>query len=208
MGPVLEVEIGAHRLPGSLAIPDHASGLVIFAPGGRPSRRSARTVHVAERLRARGLATLVFDLLTRREVEEGENALDAALLADHLGEAVSWARADARLGAARIGLFGANSGAAAAIIAAADRSDDVGAVVCRGGRLDLAGGALERVRAPTMLIVGGMDHATASLNAAAARRPRSGHPPRRRLVQRLSARRAPRPSPAFVMAPPHGARIA
>jgi dienelactone hydrolase len=122
---------------------------------------------VAGRLAERGFATLLFDLLTEGEARERTNVFDIDLLAGRVVDAVDWVRAQDVLGALPIGLFGASTGAAAALVAAARAPGDVAAVVSRGGRPDLADRALPRVRAPTLLIVGGADHGVIELNEQA-----------------------------------------
>jgi putative phosphoribosyl transferase len=164
------VSIGPSRLEGRLAIPERASGLVIFAHGSGSSRFSPRNIQVADALQRRGLATLLFDLLTERESADRRNVFDIPFLARRVGEAIQWARDERRTAALPIGLFGASTGGGAALAAAAAASRDVRAVVSRGGRPDLAGEALSRVRAPTLLIVGGADLDVLELNRAAAAR--------------------------------------
>jgi putative phosphoribosyl transferase len=159
--------IGARLLEGELATPPDAKGLVLFAHGSGSSRLSPRNTHVAEALQSRGFATLLFDLLTEAEAPDRRRVFDIPLLAARLGEALDWARAGAP--SLPLGLFGASTGAAAALVAAAS-APDVAAVVSRGGRPDLAGDALERVGAPVLLIVGGADHAVLDLNRAALAR--------------------------------------
>lgn len=161
------VEILPRGLPGLLTVPPGASGLVVFAHGSGSSRLSPRNQHVARGLNAAGLGTLLFDLLLAEEAEDRRNVFDIPLLAGRLEEALDWLGSGpyARLA---IGLFGASTGAAAALIAAARRPDAVAAVVSRGGRPDLAGNALARVRAPTLLIVGGYDDVVIELNQAAS----------------------------------------
>ena len=154
-------------LPGDLTLSKGVTGLVIFAHGSGSSRMSPRNRAVAAALAQAGLATLLFDLLTDPEAADRANVFDIPLLAARVAEAVGWARAEPRLAGLGIGLFGASTGAAAALVAAADRPDDVGAVVSRGGRPDLAGAALERVAAPTLLIVGGADDGVIDLNQQA-----------------------------------------
>ncbi len=161
------------RLEGELAIPEAPIGLVIFAHGSGSSRHSPRNRYVAQSLRSSGrLATLLVDLLSEAEGKEdlrtGRLRFDVELLAGRVLAAVAWARDDARVGALPIGYFGASTGAAAALIAAATRPDDVAAIVSRGGRPDLAGPrALVLVRAPTLFIVGGEDHLVLDLNREA-----------------------------------------
>ena len=165
------VRKGDIRLPGDLLVPPHAAGLVIFAHGSGSSRHSPRNRAVAESLAASGLATLVFDLLTdaeeRIDRRTAELRFDIELLAGRVLTAVDWAGIDPRVGTLRVGLFGASTGAGAALVAAAERRARVHAVVSRGGRPDLAGPALERVAAPTLLVVGERDEEVISLNREA-----------------------------------------
>jgi pimeloyl-ACP methyl ester carboxylesterase len=161
------VTIGPRRLEGLLTIPEGAKGLIIFAHGSGSSRLSPRNTYVAERLQGRGMATLLFDLLTDEEARDRRNVFDVPLLASRLEEAVTWTRADAEVAAFEIGLFGASTGSAAALVAAADIPEQVSVIVSRGGRPDLAGGALLDVRAPTLLIVGGDDTGVLELNRGA-----------------------------------------
>lgn len=165
----LEVTVGTFRLPGFLNIPDRASALVVFAHGSGSSRFSSRNRQVSEALNKAGLATLLFDLLHPGEEAANNRArvFDIRFLADRLCDAVEWAQAAFGEPKARMGLFGASTGAAAALVAAADLGQEIGAVVSRGGRPDLAGGALARVKAPTLLIVGGHDHGVVELNRLA-----------------------------------------
>jgi dienelactone hydrolase len=168
-----EVEIGGEhvQLQGSLEIPAHASGLVLFAHGSGSSRHSSRNRYVARKLQEAGLATLLFDLLTRDEERidalTGHLRFDIGFLASRLRMATHWTIQSDRTAAFRIGYFGASTGAAAALIAATDVDAEIGAVVSRGGRPDLAGDALGRVLAPTLLIVGGADEPVISLNEEA-----------------------------------------
>lgn len=154
-------------LSGDLTSSEADTGLVIFAHGSGSSRMSPRNRAVAAALAQAGLATLLLDLLTEPEAANRANVFDIPLLAARVADAVDWACAELRHAGRRIGLFGASTGAAAALVAAADRREDVGAVVSRGGRPDLAGDALELVVAPTLLIVGGADHAVIGLNEEA-----------------------------------------
>lgn len=156
------------RLGASLAIPDQPRGIVLFAHGSGSSRFSRRNRYVAEVLQGVGLATLLMDLLTPGE-EEAERftrhlRFDIELLADRLGAAVQWVSRQPETGNLSLGLFGASTGAAAALVAAARDPDRVAAVVSRGGRPDLAAAALADVRAPTLLIVGGADEVVLDLN--------------------------------------------
>jgi dienelactone hydrolase len=161
------VHIGPKRLEGLLALPDGAQALVIFAHGSGSSRLSPRNAHVAEALNGRGLATLLFDLLTEAEAMDRANVFDIPLLGERVAEAVRWAEADEDTAALAIGLFGASTGAAAALVAAAAMPGSVLAVVSRGGRPDLAASVLDQVRAPTLLIVGGADYVVIELNEKA-----------------------------------------
>ena len=161
-------------LVGDLGIPDDAQGLVIFAHGSGSSRMSPRNRAVAAALWSGGLATLLLDLLTRDEelIDERtrEHRFDIDLLAQRLVATIDWASREEELQQLPIGLFGASTGAAAALVAAAQRPALIKAVVSRGGRPDLAGAALEQVHAPTLLIVGGHDVAVIHLNREALRR--------------------------------------
>jgi dienelactone hydrolase len=165
------VAAGPATLEGALGVPLGAYGIVAFAHGSGSSRLSPRNRFVAAQLRAAGLATLLFDLLTPAEeaidVQTRQLRFDIGLLAERLVCATGWLSQQPAVGRLRIGYFGASTGAAAALIAAAQLPDLVGAVVSRGGRPDLAGQMLERVRAPTLLIVGGDDQPVIELNRAA-----------------------------------------
>jgi putative phosphoribosyl transferase len=161
-----DIEILPRRLPGLLTLPEGAKGIVVFAHGSGSSRLSPRNQHVARGLNQAGLATLLFDLLLPEEAEDRRNVFDIPLLATRLEEALDWL-GNSPLAPLPIGLFGASTGAAAALIAAARRPDAVAAVVSRGGRPDLAAGALPRVTAPTLLIVGGYDDVVIELNEGA-----------------------------------------
>jgi len=161
------VHIGPRRLEGLLTVPDGAQELVIFAHGSGSSRLSPRNAHVAEALNGRGLATLLFDLLTEAEAKDRANVFDIPLLGGRVMEAVRWAEADEDAAALAISLFGASTGTAAALVAAAEMPDSVLAVVSRGGRPDLAEAVLDQVRAPTLLIVGGADYIVIELNKKA-----------------------------------------
>ena len=162
------VRVGAKALEGFLRIPEGAFCLVIFAHGAGSSRLSPRNNFVAEQLGKRGIATLLFDLLTEPEAQERANVFDIPLLSQRVLEAVNWVRAESQTAHFPLGLFGSSTGAAAALVAAASQADEVAAVVSRGGRPDLAGGALPEVRAPTLLIVGSADHGVIELNESAA----------------------------------------
>lgn len=164
------VRIGPKQLEGFLTVPELAHGLIIFAHGSGSSRLSPRNTYVAEHLQQRHMATLLFDLLTGEEASDRKNVFDVPLLASRLVEAIAWAGADAEAGALDIGLFGASTGSAAALVAAAKIPDEVDVIVSRGGRPDLAGAALSKVRAPTLLIVGGDDTVVLELNRDALAR--------------------------------------
>ncbi|MDZ7828532.1 MAG: alpha/beta hydrolase [Halofilum sp. (in: g-proteobacteria)] len=161
------VEVGSMRLEGLLVLPEGAAGLVIFAHGSGSSRLSPRNTRVAHALNDAGLGTLLFDLLTETEARDRANVFDIPLLGNRVAEAVEWASADTATAGLPLGLFGASTGAAAALVAASERPDDVQAVVSRGGRPDLAGPVLDRVRAATLLIVGGADSGVIELNEQA-----------------------------------------
>ncbi len=158
-------------LTGDLTVPPRAQGLVLFAHGSGSSRRSPRNRRVAALLQEAGLATLLFDLLTPSEEAvdalTGEHRFDIDHLAARLVGATDWAASQPETRWLRLGYFGASTGAAAALVAAALRPDAVQAVVSRGGRPDLAGSYLYRVRAPTLLVVGGRDEEVLQLNRTA-----------------------------------------
>jgi dienelactone hydrolase len=164
------VPLGSLTLPGTLAWPDHPSGIVLFAHGSGSSRLSPRNLAVAHQLRSAGLATLLFDLLTPHEAEQRTNVFEISLLARRLRAATDWVVTQPEVAGLVPGYFGASTGAAAALQAAAAPGVPVGAVVSRGGRPDLAGDALPLVRAPTMLIVGSRDEVVLELNRQAYRR--------------------------------------
>jgi putative phosphoribosyl transferase len=158
---------GAVRLAGYLAVPDNPRGIVIFAHGSGSGRHSARNRHVAGILNDAGLGTLLFDLLTPGEELNRANVFDIGLLAGRLAEVTGWLRAQPGAAAAAIGYFGASTGAAAALWAAAEPGASIAAVVSRGGRPDLARPRLAAVTAPTLLIVGGHDEVVLDLNRRA-----------------------------------------
>jgi putative phosphoribosyl transferase len=170
-GTFVKIPAGRVILEGDLVIPPSAIGIVLFAHGSGSSRRSRRNRAVAHTLRDGGLATLLFDLLTaEEEAEDATTArlrFDIALLAGRLGHATDWIAHFQDTNQLCIGYFGASTGAAAALVAAAEHPELVAAIVSRGGRPDLAGGALRRVRAPTLLVVGGNDTHVLDLNFAA-----------------------------------------
>lgn len=165
---VIPVEVGPLALKALLGVPENACGLVIFAHGNGSGRLSPRNNHVASRLRETGLATLLLDLLTPEEEEDRANVFDIPLLASRLVVATDWVAGQPEIGALPIGYFGASTGAGAALLAAAIETSRVRAVVSRGGRPDLAGEALGRVRAPTLLIVGSLDGPVITINQDAA----------------------------------------
>lgn len=155
-------------LPGDLVVPPSAYGLVIFAHGSDSSRHSPRNQYVAKVLNDEGLATLLFDLLSAKEASDRRNVFDIPLLAERLTAARAWARKREDVSALPAGYFGASTGGAAALWAVGDGTDDVAAVVSRGGRVDLAGERLTRVTAPTLLIVGERDPDVLDLNRQSA----------------------------------------
>ncbi|HLZ71811.1 MAG TPA: alpha/beta family hydrolase [Dehalococcoidia bacterium] len=168
------VQAGDAQLVGDLTLPEQAKALIAFAHGSGSSHRSPRNRQVAAALNVVGFATLLFDLLTPAEADVDERSaahrFDIPLLGQRMIGAVDWLGRTAETRALPIGLFGASTGAAAALLAAAARPKAVGAVVSRGGRPDLAGAALTRVQAPVLLIVGGDDRAVIELNRQALAR--------------------------------------
>ncbi len=171
---------GAHHLVGDLVLPDAATGLVLFAHGSGSGRHSARNRKVARRLQDAGIATLLFDLLTPEEEEVDlhtrQHRFDIPLLTQRLQDATAWAASDPPLQGLPIGYFGASTGAAAALIAAARLGRQIGAVVSRGGRPDLAGPVvLSEVQSPTLLIVGSSDPVVVQLNRHAGQHLRVEH---------------------------------
>ncbi|MFJ6780982.1 phosphoribosyltransferase family protein [Streptomyces yangpuensis] len=162
----VEVDAGGLALAGDLALPEGAGAVVVFAHGSGSSRRSPRNRTVAADLNRAGLGTLLFDLLTPAEEADRANVFDIEPLAGRLAAATAWLRRRAPL---PVGYFGASTGAAAALWAASAADADIGAVVSRGGRPDLAGPRLAGVRAPTLLVVGGRDTTVLELNRAAQR---------------------------------------
>jgi putative phosphoribosyl transferase len=163
----MDVRISPVGLDGVLGLPRPAGGLVLFAHGSGSGRFSPRNNYVAAALRRAGLATLLFDLLTEEEAADRRNVFDIDLLAERLALATTWAGQQAETRRLPIGYFGASTGAAAALVAAARAQEDIGAVVSRGGRPDMAGPVLGQVRAPTLLIVGGHDVGVVELNEQA-----------------------------------------
>jgi putative phosphoribosyl transferase len=170
----VQIRAGTALIDGDVAIPDRALGLIVFAHGSGSSRFSTRNRAVAQTLEDEGFATLLLDLLTRSEeavdLRTREYRFDIDRLGHRVVAALDWASGEPDISDLPIALFGASTGAAAALIAAAERPNAVRAVVSRGGRPDLAGDRLPRVEAPTLLIVGGADDAVIELNRQAMRR--------------------------------------
>ena len=175
---MIEVQIQAGRavLSGNLHVPTNAGALVLFAHGSGSSRHSPRNQFVARTLNEAGLATLLFDLLTPEEeaidMQTREHRFNIQLLAERLVHATKWAKQQKQTSNLRTGYFGSSTGGAAALVAAVGVPQDVNAVVSRGGRPDLAGEALQKVQAPTLLIVGGNDDIVIELNEQARDRMR------------------------------------
>lgn len=163
------VRVGAERLPGQLTRVPDALGLVVFAHGSGSSRLSPRNRFVASALHGYRLDTLLFDLLTDQEASERRFIFDIPLLCRRLAEALEWQASQPDLSRLPLGLFGASTGAAAALCTAAGHTSQVAAVVSRGGRPDLAGDKIGRVRAPTLFIVGALDGEVLDLNRRAQR---------------------------------------
>jgi putative phosphoribosyl transferase len=161
------VGTGPYRLRGDLTLPVDASGVILFAHGSGSSRHSPRNRYVASVLVEAGLGTLLFDLLTPDEELDRANVFDIELLARRLVDVTGWLRAEPEMAGLPLGYFGASTGAAAALWAASEPGADVRAIVSRGGRPDLAAARLDRVRAPTLLIVGGRDEAVLVMNRQA-----------------------------------------
>lgn len=167
------IPLGRAHLEGELSIPGGARGIVLFAHGSGSSRHSARNKYVARMLHDSSIGTLLFDLLTQDEEEEEKYTrhlrFDIDLLARRLVYATNWIRKQEDVRTLPMGYFGSSTGAAAALVAAAELGEQVAVVVSRGGRPDLAGGSLTKVKAPTLLIVGGRDEQVISLNWEAYR---------------------------------------
>jgi dienelactone hydrolase len=167
----LQIPTGRAVLSGNLTIPENANTLVLFAHGSGSSRHSPRNQFVARTMNRAGLGTLLFDLLTPEEEARDsytrEHRFNISLLAERLVHATKWSRQQDEMRDLRIGYFGSSTGGAAALVGAAELPQDVGAVVSRGGRPDLAGDALPKVQAPTLLIVGGNDDIVIELNEMA-----------------------------------------
>lgn len=167
----LAIQINGLRLEGILDLPKHAVGLVVFVHGSGSSRHSPRNQYVAKILNSRRLSTLLFDLLTKEEESLDERTrqirFDIPLLAERLAGVTRWLDKEEEIGRFPLGYFGASTGAAAALVAAARLPRRVAAIVSRGGRPDLAAGALRAVKAPTLLLVGGCDFGVIELNQQA-----------------------------------------
>jgi putative phosphoribosyl transferase len=159
-----DVTIGRRKLPGILTVPRDARGIVVFAHGSGSCRLSSRNQYVADVLHRGQLATLLFDLLDEGEADDRRKVFDIDLLAERLGEAADWLRYGGDTLDLPLGYFGASTGAAAALVAAARSPRTVAAVVSRGGRPDLAQTYLDQVEAPTLLIVGGEDEPVIEMN--------------------------------------------
>jgi len=164
--PEVEVSIAPLGLPGTLVHPAAGQGVVLFAHGSGSSRLSPRNRLVAERLQRSGLGTLLFDLLQPEEADNRTNVFDISLLAERLALATDWVCSQ-ELRDVPVGYFGASTGAAAALVAETLTRHRIAAIVSRGGRPDLAGTALSRVQAPTLLIIGGEDSEVIELNKEA-----------------------------------------
>ena len=165
------ISLSSAELMGDLTLPEDAAGLVVFAHGSGSSRFSTRNRFVAEQLQNASFATLLFDLLTQEEDQQPgplSQRFNIPLLGGRMTEVIDWCEKQHRISHMPMGLFGASTGAAAALIAAAERPSVVRAVVSRGGRPDLAGDALPRVKAPTLFIVGGADVPVIGMNEQAA----------------------------------------
>jgi len=167
----VQIQAGGAILSGTLTVPENTDALVLFAHGSGSSRQSPRNQFVARTLNDAGLATLLFDLLTPDEeatdIQTREHRFNIGLLAERLVYATKWAKQQNQTRDLRIGYFGSSTGGGAALVAAAEIPQDVGGVVSRGGRPDLAGDALAKVQAPTLLIVGGNDDIVVELNEMA-----------------------------------------
>jgi len=168
MMTTVSISEGATRLDGELILPSDAQGIVVFAHGSGSSRFSPRNNYVAKVIQDRGLGTLLFDLLTRQEDQDYATRFEISLLTQRLLAATTWLKTETKTSGLRIGYFGASTGAAAALQAAAKLGSKVAAVVSRGGRPDLAGEqALVKVISPTLLLVGGADYGVIELNQQA-----------------------------------------
>ncbi len=168
MMATISISDGATRLDGELILPSDAQGIVVFAHGSGSSRFSPRNNYVAKVIQARGLGTLLFDLLTPQEDQNYATRFEIGLLTQRLLAATAWLKTEVNTQALKIGYFGASTGAAAALQAAAKLGNKIAAVVSRGGRPDLAGEqALVKVMSPTLLLVGGADYGVIELNQQA-----------------------------------------
>ena len=163
----IKIPVPAVTLEGTLAVPENATGVVLFAHGSGSGRFSPRNMFVARELEKAGIATLLIDLLTEKEDEVYETRFDIGLLTERLGRVVSWLEKERELKDLAVGLFGASTGAAAALQVVARFPSRIAAVVSRGGRPDLAMEELDKVTSPTLLIVGGEDYGVIELNEQA-----------------------------------------
>lgn len=167
----ISVKVNSSALKGNLVVPNQAQGVVLFAHGSGSSRFSPRNRHVAQTLQQSGLATLLIDLLTTGEEKKDRHTkqfrFNIGLLAERLVDTTKWLKENPTTKNLKIGYFGASTGSAAALLAAVDYPEAVSAIVSRGGRPDLVGSALTRVKAPTLLIVGGDDFPTVEMNQKA-----------------------------------------
>ena len=171
----VEIPLEGHRLPGVIGMPAAAIGVIVFAHGSGSTHASPRNAAVAQILEHKGFATLRFDLLFPDEARDRDNAFDIELLAARLAAVTSWLEAQPETSHLPVGFFGASTGAAAALVAAAMAPPTVSAVVSRGGRPDLAGAWLPKVEAPTLLLVGGLDDEVIDLNRLAAEQLKCRH---------------------------------
>jgi putative phosphoribosyl transferase len=169
----VQIPSHGHQLKGTLSLPAGCKSIVVFAHGSGSGRFSPRNQFVARSLQSAGVGTLLMDLLEEDEEDDRQKVFDIELLAERLQSAADWLRAQPQTRKCRLGYFGASTGAAAALVAAARQPEGVEAVVSRGGRPDLAAGYLPRVKAPTLLIVGGADDVVITLNEEALAQLRS-----------------------------------
>ena len=167
----VEIQLNLVKLEGNLSVPKNSVGVVLFAHGSGSGRTSPRNRFVAKELNQKGIATLLFDLLTKEEEEVDEQTahlrFDIPLLSQRLGQTTDWLLKNSKIVSLNVGYFGASTGAAAALVAAAEKPRIVKAVVSRGGRPDLAGSSLVNVKCPTLLLVGGYDDVVIELNKEA-----------------------------------------